>query len=188
MLWISYFRWAYAMTAESSDGTVRPFRHPYVMSWFIFFGELLSLPVYYIIKCFKQNSPENQELLENGKSKDCSPWRFLLPALLDAINDCLCHLGLIFTYVTSYDMLRGANIIFASLLSILFLRKKYGLLSWIGIILVVGGLAIVGYCDMIYPESHVNHTTQFSSHDQIIGNLLIVIGHAFRAVQIGKDT
>jgi len=67
------------------------------------------------------------------------------------------------TYASSFQMLRGAVIVFTGLLSTFFLRRRLQIYRWIGIIFVIIGLVIVGLCDILYkPNSgHHNNTLTF---------------------------
>lgn len=60
------------------------------------------------------------------------------------------YIGLTLTYASSFQMLRGAVIIFTGLLSRVALGRKLHWFKWIGIFFVIAGLATVGICDLIY--------------------------------------
>merc|ERR1719509_737740 len=68
------------------------------------------------------------------------------------------YIGLTLTYASSFQMLRGAVIIFTGLLSTIFLKRKLAWFRWVGMILVIGGLVTVGLSDVIYTKD-TNSTT-----------------------------
>ena len=68
------------------------------------------------------------------------------------------YIGLTLTYASSFQMLRGAVIIFTGLLSMVFLRKRLAVYRWIGIIFVIAGLAVVGVSDIFFPPAPKNGT------------------------------
>lgn len=57
------------------------------------------------------------------------------------------YIGLILTSPSSFQMLRGALIVFTGFLSVAFLGRRLKIFEWLGIFLVLCGLIIVGmYC------------------------------------------
>lgn len=61
------------------------------------------------------------------------------------------NVGLLLTYASVYQMLRGSLVVFAGIMSVIFLKKKLRLYHYIGIVLVMGGCAIVGLVSVLYP-------------------------------------
>lgn len=64
------------------------------------------------------------------------------------------HAALNMTSASSFQMLRGSVIIFTGLLSVAFLGRKLELSQWLGILVTIVGLVVVGLADL------------HSSHDQ----------------------
>lgn len=61
--------------------------------------------------------------------------------------------GLNLTYASTFQMLRGAVVIFTGLLSVAFLNRRLRVYQWWGIFLVFLGLIVVGLADVIAPPS-----------------------------------
>lgn len=59
------------------------------------------------------------------------------------------YIGLNLTYASSFQMLRGALIIFTGLLSVAFLNRRLKGYEWLGIFFVIAGLLIVGVSDLV---------------------------------------
>merc|ERR1719431_1843535 len=59
------------------------------------------------------------------------------------------YIGLTLTYASSFQMLRGAVIIFTGILSTIFLRRRLAWFKWAGMVFVIGGLVTVGVSDML---------------------------------------
>lgn len=78
------------------------------------------------------------------------------------------YIGLTMTYASSFQMLRGAAIIFTAILSMGFLNRKLGSREWIGIIMVIIGLALVGLSDITMEKSYI------STNSILTGDLLII--------------
>lgn len=66
--------------------------------------------------------------------------------LLFFVCVCVC-LALNMTSASSFQMLRGAVIIFTGLLSVAFLGRRLVLSQWLGILTTILGLVIVGLAD-----------------------------------------
>ncbi|KHN85757.1 Solute carrier family 35 member F6 [Toxocara canis] len=90
---------------------------------------------------------------------------FAAPAICDVVATSVQYIGLVLTSAASYQMLRGAVIIFTGLMSIVFLRMRLEAYRWAGMITVVVGLVIVGVADVVFTEE----TTTSTTTDIIIG-------------------
>jgi len=78
-------------------------------------------------------------------------------------------------------MLRGSVVIFTSLFSVVFLKRKLKSYHWIGIVLVIGGTAIVGAQSSICPVASSGCTP---SSNATLGNILIILAQIIVAVQM----
>lgn len=67
-------------------------------------------------------------------------------------------------------MLRGAQLIFTALLSIIFLKKRLDKYNWCGIALSLSGIIIVGGSNVL---AESNPTSQ---QQQVFGVVIIVVG------------
>lgn len=97
-----------------------------------------------------------------------NPFTLLIPALCDTCATSIMYIGLTMTYASSFQMLRGAAIIFTAILSMGFLNRKLGSREWIGIIMVIIGLALVGISDITMEKSYI------STNSILTGDLLII--------------
>lgn len=72
----------------------------------------------------------------------------------------LMYIGLNLTFASSFQMFRGAVIIFVALLSVAFLQRRLVAREWTGIFILVIGLVMVGAADMVHTfyifSSHKN--------------------------------
>ncbi len=66
-----------------------------------------------------------------------SAWIFIIPSLLDFLATCLMGVGLLLTYASTFQMLRGSVVVFTSLISLLFLGKNLRAAQWIGLSILV---------------------------------------------------
>lgn len=92
----------------------------------------------------------------------------------------LMYIGLNMTYASSFQMFRGAVIIFVALLSIAFLQRRLVIREWTGIFIIVIGLALVGVSDMLTSSDSSEHT----QNEIITGDLLIFAAQIITAIQM----
>jgi len=172
-------KWADTMTSESSDGVIRGFNHPFLQASGMFLGEMSCMLAFFVVRFYKgkTQTPSQNAADPMMQARNFSPLIFLLPALCDMTATSTMYIGLSLTFASSFQMLRGAVIVFTGLFSRFFLRRMLGLTKWIGIVFVIAGLAIVGCCDMIYmPSGGGNDTLNALEaplfHSEYIGNLI----------------
>jgi len=149
-------KWADKMVSESSDGKVRPFDHPFLQACGMFLGEMLCMLAFWFLRWRERRQPQAAfPPIDDGTApKKFNPFIFLGPALCDMTATSVQYIGLTLTYASSFQMLRGAVIIFTGILSTIFLRHKLQWFKWLGMIFVIGGLVTVGVNDLIHGEDN----------------------------------
>ncbi|KAH8692777.1 hypothetical protein BGW36DRAFT_399578 [Talaromyces proteolyticus] len=83
-------------------------------------------------------------------------WRVLLlaaPACCDITGTTLMNVGLLFVAASIYQMTRGALVLFVGLFSVLLLHRKLYLYQWLGLVVVVLGVALVGLAGVLFGNS-----------------------------------
>ena len=119
--------------------------HQKFITFCMFNGEFLCLFFYWLKEGRKKNIiPELSETENISKKKKAKFWYFLFPALFDILGSSISSISLSFLPSSIYQMFRGAIIIFTCTASILFLKNKYYRQHFLGIVIVVIGLIIVG--------------------------------------------
>ncbi|KAG8536268.1 hypothetical protein GDO81_026779, partial [Engystomops pustulosus] len=111
----------------------------------MFLGELSCLAVFYILVFKDRRSPEPTL----APSQPFSSLLFLPPAICDMTGTSIMYVALNMTSASSFQMLRGAVIIFTGLLSVAFLGRKLENSQWVGIFVTIAGLVIVGLADLL---------------------------------------
>lgn len=142
----------------------------------MFLGEFSCMAVFYILLCHDRRSPEPK--MNPGQS--FNPLLFLPPALCDMTATSLMYVALNMTSASSFQMLRGAVIIFTGLLSVAFLGRRLEPSQWLGIVTTILGLVIVGLADLF--SGHKDDTHKLS--DVITGDLLIIMAQIIVSVQM----
>ncbi|XP_065308170.1 solute carrier family 35 member F6 isoform X2 [Dermacentor albipictus] len=150
----------------------------------MFLGELSCLLAFRVVFFYytrKAKAGESVELPPSVTgSRDFNPLIFLPPAMCDLVGTSIMYIGLNLTYASSFQMLRGAVIIFTGLLSVAFLGRRLRSYEWLGILLVMCGLVVVGMSDILFPDSHATK----GPNSIITGDLLIVLAQVITASQM----
>ncbi|KAI6184243.1 UAA transporter family protein [Aphelenchoides bicaudatus] len=181
-----------AKWADSIKVDGRYFDHPFFQATCMFVGEFSCLIAFFIAYALKkyywnrrrQQSNDNAifdiqpDDEEEPQIPKFNPFIFLPPACCDVLGTSLMYIGLNLTTASSYQMLRGAVIIFTGLLSVAFLRMRLLGYKWLGMVLVMFGLVIVGLCDIFESGagSDINAV--------ITGDLLIIMAQIIVAIQM----
>merc|ERR1719347_1761083 len=112
---------------------------------------MLCMVVFWISswKASRRQPGQTPDANDANAPKKFNPLIFLPPALCDMTATSLQYIGLTLTYASSFQMLRGAVIIFTGILSKIFLRRSLAWFKWTGMLFVIGGLVTVGTSDMV---------------------------------------
>lgn len=162
------------------------FNHPFVQATGMFFGEftcLIFFKIMYMIHKRRQTAEDKLPSMIQG-SQTFNPLIFLAPAMCDMFGTSIMYIGLNLTYAASFQMFRGAVIIFTGLFSMIFLKRKLYAYKWIGILIVLCGLAVVGAADMLFPDKRKGTQEHHSGTDVLTGDLLIVLAQVIGAAQM----
>lgn len=170
-------KWADMFTAKGcQDGPERAFSHPFLQAVGMFLGEFSCLAVFYLLICHDKRRPEPR--INPGQR--FNPFLFLPPAMCDMTATSIMYVALNMTSASSFQMLRGAVIIFTGLLSVAFLGRRLALNQWIGIFVTILGLVIVGLADFVSGNKDDSHKLS----EVITGDLLIIMAQIIVSVQM----
>lgn len=170
-------KWADMFNAKGcQEEPERPFSHPFLQAVGMFLGEFCCLAAFYILICHDKRRPEPR--VNRGQS--FNPFLFFPPAMCDMTATSIMYVALNMTSASSFQMLRGAVIIFTGLLSVAFLGRRLAPNQWIGIFITILGLVIVGLADFISGNKDNSHKLS----DVITGDLLIIMAQIIVSVQM----
>uniref|UniRef100_A0A7N6FD57 Solute carrier family 35 member F6 n=1 Tax=Anabas testudineus TaxID=64144 RepID=A0A7N6FD57_ANATE len=170
-------KWADMFTARGCHSdSEHAFSHPFVQAVGMFLGEFSCLAVFYILLCVDRRSPEPK--MNPGQT--FNPLLFLPPAICDMLATSIMYVALNMTSASSFQMLRGAVIIFTGLLSVAFLGRRLLKSQWLGIFITILGLVIVGLADFFSDRKDGAHKLS----DVITGDLLIIMAQIIASVQM----
>jgi len=172
-------KWADTMTSESTDGNRRGFNHPFMQACGMFVGEMMCMVAHHAVVWWRRRKARQGRRDPDPAPTPFNPLVFLPPALCDMTATSIQYIGLTLTYAASFQMLRGAVIIFTGILSRIALKKKLFGYKWAGIVFVIGGLFTVGICDVLYSGGGGNHNSTVSTvegkpffHPEYLGNII----------------
>ncbi|XP_076056122.1 transport and golgi organization 9 isoform X2 [Oratosquilla oratoria] len=176
-------KWADTMKSENSAGEVTEFQHPFFQAEGMFIGEITCIIAFYVLRIFTRRQQAAQiEMAPLSEMELRFPKRiFLVPALCDMLATSTMYLGLTLTYASSFQMLRGAVIIFTGLLSVAFLGRKLRYFQWMGMFTVIVGLIVVGLSDFLGTGTDSDGKDLNSI---ITGDLLIIAAQVVTATQM----
>ncbi|RCN39319.1 transmembrane protein C2orf18 family protein [Ancylostoma caninum] len=179
-------KWADSLKAEGVA-----FNHPFLQATCMFFGEFLCLVAFFVIYNYKKYRWNRANVAgDSGSITDITsdsepqlpqfnPLVFLPPACCDILATSIMYIGLNLTTASSFQMLRGAVIVFTGLLSVGMLGARIQGFKWIGMIFVILGLVVVGVTDIIYDDDPLDDKNAI-----ITGNLLIIMAQIIVAIQM----
>lgn len=183
-------------------GTIKKFDHPYLQAMGMMAGETLCMIAFVIMTCVFRRGRQTAETAK--ANQDFSPFMLYPAALFDLIGTSLNYVGMILSFPSSFQMLRGSVIVFTAALSIVILRQRPKPFQWLGIFIIIGGLVIVGVGDLLYtpdpvpcPKPEPNGTfvgvlnpgdvgyceTSKLGSNPAVGDIIIIIGEIFHAFQ-----
>ncbi len=113
---------------------------------------------------------------------------FTAPACFDICGTTAMNVGLLYTPVSIYQMLRGGLVLWVGVFSVLFLGRKLAKAQWLALATVMAGIAVVGASSLIGPkpaEESLLSTLSSSAPatSPLVGVALIFVAQLFTASQ-----
>mmetsp|Transcript_38230 Transcript_38230/g.83160 ORF Transcript_38230/g.83160 Transcript_38230/m.83160 type:complete len:450 (-) Transcript_38230:4544-5893(-) len=137
----------------------------------------------------RRSEAELTDPLLTGASADSDPQTsftvkslvVIAPALADLIATVLMYLGLVTITASVYQMLRGAELVFAAIFAIVFLKRKLNWVHFVGICLNITGVTCVGMSSILSGSG----SKEGESVDAVImGMGLVVLSQMVQAGQV----
>lgn len=154
------------------------FEQPVLQTLQMFIGEAFAF-LFYFYNQYKYNNQTYTSLI-NQSSKPALPRSksilLAIPAICDILGTTMMNLGLVYSPVSIYQMMRGALILFVAGFSVMFLNKRINRIEWSSLFLVILGITVVGLSS--------NKEIETESNSKLfIGIVLILLGQIFTATQ-----
>jgi len=161
----------------NSDGEVVPFNHPFLQADGMFMGEMLCMLAFYTVFA-KQKHDSKKKGTAPPVHPNFPPYVMYIPAFCDMLATSVMYLGLTLTYASSFQMLRGATIVFTGMFSVAFLGRKLKWFNWLGICMIIVGLLLTGVADFLVSDESLD------TNAILTGDLLIVMAQIVTATQM----
>ena len=113
------------------------FKHPLIMNMLMFSGEIMLL---LFLQIYLMKNPEAAVAHQQNKA---NPLLFLSPSFLDVCGSFLNFTGLALISASTYQILKMLSLVFVTFLSVTLLGRRYGLIQYLAIAVVITGLTIV---------------------------------------------
>lgn len=200
---IVVFSAVYELDAQGIDGKVKNFEKPWAMTTIMFVAMTCCLPLAYLPfdgqrkpsgqndetlsePLIDGNGPDVQNMVENTQLSESAGLSQILmltiPTFFDLVATILMNVGLLSVTASVYQMLRGAEMLFAAFFAVTFLKRKLNRYHFGGIGCCIIGITLVGVSSIMAGEGSASHDVQ--PMKILLGMLLIVASQAVQAAQI----
>jgi drug/metabolite transporter (DMT)-like permease len=172
------------------------YNHSFFITFVMFCGEAICLLVYYLKKNRNNNPIRNQNGEQDNlvvisekqnlppQKPELSPYMLMLPAFCDFLSSTVNTIGLTMMTGSSFQMMRGASILFVALFSKMFLKSKLFVHNYIALTLIIFGLGLVGAANLVLEPSIPRMcSTLEATTTSVLGFALIFFGSIFVAFQ-----
>ncbi|RNF11821.1 putative solute carrier family 35 member F6-like isoform X1 [Trypanosoma rangeli] len=174
-------KWADVLTATDRFQDYKyGFAHPFVQAFIMFVSEGLSLVVLGVLILVKRYVRRQKIVRGDDVALPCNPIVWMLPAGADLGASILQNMGLMLTYASVYQMLRGAVLLFVGLLSRIWLGRRFTRVECVGMFIVAVGLTLVGLSSVL---GRFSSGTSNANRSPFLGSVLIVLAQVLHAYQ-----
>ena len=144
------------VVGTNADGSQKTFNHPYFQCAIMFLGELFCMLIYGV-KCLYKNDP-------TGRA-GVNPLSVAVPAMFDICGSSLMFVALTMCAASVYQMMRGVIVVITAVMALIFLGKRQYAHHWISLTLIVLGVFIVGFVNIMAAKT-----------DTSVGNTTSIVG------------
>ncbi|EER18685.1 conserved hypothetical protein [Perkinsus marinus ATCC 50983] len=185
----------FEITSVGYYGELKKFHKPWFTTLQMFLGMAPAILVHFcqvFVQTHRRMSEQRRALLEKPDSVDTRRpakklpfWKSALyvafPACLDMTGTTVSYVGLLYNSASVFTMMRGSIIVFSALLSIVFLHRKMNRQNWLGIVLCVVAVTLVGYANLM---SHDEKSKTNSPALVAFGMVMIVLSQIIQSLQL----
>lgn len=183
----------YELPSVGREGQQKLFEKPWAMTTVMFLGMSLMLPIAWLKERLRRaqraKAQGASEPLLNGV-KDPAPITrretllLSLPSFFDLVATILMNIGLLSVTASVYQMMRGAEMLFAALFAIVFLKRHLNKFHYMGIACCVSGISLVGLSSILSSGTPGTTIRHISPEAMLLGMGLIILSQAVQAAQL----
>jgi len=153
------------------------FKHPLIMNLLMFAGESMLLIILAL-----QLARDPVAAARHQKNK-ANPLIFTAPALLDTLGSFCNFTGLVLISASTFQIMKMLCMVFVVLLSVTVMQKRYTILQYLSLGLVVCGLLFVSLMDIWGAKQGADQSGRHHNdqHSIIVGMLALIAGQFFHA-------
>lgn len=177
------------------------FAHPFTQAFFMFcseavclvffFGNIVYRRLYASTAHHRRGDDPGEEakpVLEVGKdiALPLNPCVFLLSCGADFLASSIQNVGIMLTYASVYQMLRGATVVWIAVISYVWLHRRFTKVECWGMGSVVLGLTLVGLSTVRKSKDsavHAESSATEAAKNPLLGNLLVISAQVLHAYQ-----
>jgi len=148
----------------------KSYNHPFFQCACMFLGELLCFFFYFATR---NKEKEQKEQVESGLLPGFRWIIFAVPATCDVCGSTLMFIGLTMVDASVYQMMRGLIVAICAIMAVTILRKKLMRHHWMGVGLIVIGIALVGVAAVYMSNSGSNNK------DPVLGIIFLLFSQLF---------
>lgn len=180
---------------DPETGKDMHYHHPYFQCANMFVGEFCCIFIY-LAKSYcgkqepKENETKSQKLVDFNKTHESDDeeevklktsinilW-LAFPAIFDCIGCTLMYIALTDCAASVYQMMRGIIVVITAGLSVTLLKRKQYLHHWVSLLLIVLGVASVGFVGIIESKNSDQQITTVG------GIILLLLSQLFISLQL----
>jgi len=188
---------ALSISSKGSDGHTKEFAKPWFVTFVMFVGMMGSLLFDSTLRrcepCKSKTggmAPLLPDQTPGGATKDGASsntgkswltkvlW-VSMPSIFDILATGLCSMGFLYIPASVWQLLRGAEMVFAAILTIVFLKRKLMAFHWLGLMSCVAGIILVGLASVWGESSSSGGSSSSSGSDSSqpeSGRLMLIFG------------
>eukprot|EP00889_Picochlorum_renovo_P008100 jgi/Picre1/35130/NNA_002593.t1 len=118
----------YDLDGVGRSGEVKNFEKPWAMATVMFAGMSFCLPLAYYLE-HKEKSSEKES--SGAAAAGGKAWMLVIPTAFDLVATVLMNIGLLSVTASVYQMMRGAEMLFAALFAVVFLKRSLNnIITW----------------------------------------------------------
>jgi drug/metabolite transporter (DMT)-like permease len=168
----------------SDDRPSHKFNKPWYLTLIMFIGMFCALLVYELSNALtrSRSSAAYDRVAEKTFSARWKPYFMIaIPACCDLVATGLMNIGLLYLKASVWQMLRGAMVVFSSLLHAFVLKRRYRPYMWMGVGIVTIAIAIVGLAAVCASGVAVDGV----SDEKVFLAIVLTVGSQFiRSVEV----